>query len=82
MVLLPEVYNSHNLLCLGFGITQVETIKESTIHTIRRMGKSPIVESIYKAQRNFQYAPTLLQTSIYHFPGISAIDCIYINLLK
>lgn len=42
MVLLPEVYNSNNYVLSLAQHLQTETIKDSTIHTIRRIGRSPI----------------------------------------
>lgn len=71
-------------ICYAQGLAQhlqVETWTRSAIRTIRRAARSP-TEGIYTVRRNFQYVPTLLRLSIYHFPDTSAVDCMHINLLK
>lgn len=71
MVLLPQVYNRNNYV---LGLAQhlpVETIKESTIHTIR-IGMNPV--EIIQFKEIFNMLLLCHGLSIYLFPDISAVE--------
>lgn len=65
---------------LGLAHLPMETMKESTIHTIRRKGMNPI--EIIQFKEIFNMLLLYHGLSIYLTDCIYATDCIYTNLLK
>lgn len=79
MGLLPEVCNSNNYIQALAQHLPMETIKESTIHTIQ-IGRNSIQAIQFKEMFNMLLIYCRLST--YFFPDSSSNGCMCINLLK